>query len=221
MNLKWGVLWVVSVCWVKPRCVLCITHVQSEWNFNFLRLRSALCWDISQRIVAIPYPNCLVKWIGFYVSSILFLKTILDNRRDLYRFNSDLNDAFPSPGFTSEKWKSFRCILSFIWFKTYMKRKSSSYFMNVYGVLPPCEADLASQFWFVKEFSYSTMELLTQDFRRVVRRESSVNIGNIERNVASSLFPLFLLFQEITLQVRKAYVNADDLSKVTFQTGKR
>jgi hypothetical protein len=65
------------------------------------------------------------------------------------------------------------------------------------------------------------MELLTQDFRRVVRRESSVNIGNIERNVASSLFPLFLLFQEITLQVRKAYVNADDLSKVTFQTGKR
>ena len=84
--------------------------------------------------------------------------------------------------------------------------------MNVYGFLLPCEADLTSQFWFVKEFSYSTMELLTQDFRRVVRRESSVNIGSIERNVASSLFPLFLLFQEITLQVRKTYVNADDLS---------
>lgn len=86
--------------------------------------------------------------------------------------------------------------------------------MDVNGFLLHCEADLTSQFWFVKEFSYSTMELLTQDFRRVVRRESSVNMGSIERNVASSLFPLFLLFQEITLQLRKACVcvNADDLS---------
>ena len=53
--------------------------------------------------MAIPYENFLVKGIGFYVSSILFLKMILDNCRDLYRFNSDFNDAFPSPGFTSEK----------------------------------------------------------------------------------------------------------------------
>jgi len=125
VNLKWGVLWVVSVCSVKPRCVLCFTHVQSEWNFNFVRLRSALCWDISQRIVANPYQNCLVKGTGFCVGSILFLKMILDNRGDLYRFHSDFNDSFPSPGFTSEKWKSFRCVLSFIWFKTYTKHKSS------------------------------------------------------------------------------------------------
>jgi hypothetical protein len=57
------------------------------------------------------------------------------------------------------------------------------------------------------------MELLTQDFRRVVRRESSVNTSSIEKIVASSLFPFFLLFQEIALQERKACVcvNADDV----------
>jgi hypothetical protein len=44
-----------------------------------------------------------LKGFGFYVSSILFLKMIRDNRRILYRFNFDFYDAFPSPGFTSEK----------------------------------------------------------------------------------------------------------------------
>jgi hypothetical protein len=56
------------------------------------------------------------------------------------------------------------------------------------------------------------MELLTQDFRRSVRIESSANIGRIERNVASSLFPLLLLLQAFTSPARKACVNADDLS---------
>ena len=169
-------------------------------------------WDLrstgifSQRIVAVPYQNFHVKGFWFYVSSILFLKMILNKHRILYLFYSDFNDAFPSPGFTSEKWKSFRCILSFILFKTYTKHKSSCYFMDVNGFLLRCEADLTSQFWFVKEFSCSTMELLTQDFSRIVRRESSVNMASIERNVAFSLFSLFLLFQEITLQVRKACV---------------
>jgi hypothetical protein len=62
----------------------------------------------------------------------------------------------------------------------------------------------------MKEFSYSTMELLTRDFRLVVLRDSSVNMGSIEKNVASSLFPFFLLFQEITSPLRKACVDVDD-----------
>lgn len=44
----------------------------------------------------------LLKEFGFF-DSVLFLKMILGNFRNLCRFNSDLNDAFLSRGFIYKK----------------------------------------------------------------------------------------------------------------------
>jgi len=57
------------------------------------------------------------------------------------------------------------------------------------------------------------MELLTQDFSRVVRRESSVNMASIERNVAFSLSLSFFYSKKSLYKLeRPVCVNADDLS---------
>jgi len=58
-NLKWEVLWVVSVCSVKPRCVLCTTQVQSEWNwFSEIEICALLGYFAAYSGNSLPELSC-------------------------------------------------------------------------------------------------------------------------------------------------------------------